>query len=209
MSRATRKDDAAKSIIKGIEDAQTEYVKWSGGDWIWDAPEYLITTCIAKRLARSNYVTLESNVTRMLREAGAVHCGAPSKKLRKNGRFDIVLWRKNGAPRAAIEVKNRVWRFRQIEGDIERLIELVAKKQITSSTFQFGAVAFYTCATENNRTKAGDQLKNLDTNLFKQFSSLVVKHNRKKEHDLKTRNVPTQIYCTGKDAWVARCYVIY
>ena len=55
MSKQISLDLIIKAIISSIEQAQEDYESWSGGDWLWNAPEYLLTTSIAKsKIGRAN-----------------------------------------------------------------------------------------------------------------------------------------------------------
>ena len=37
-------DDIANKTLAGISKAQKDYEDWTGGYWLWEAPEYMITT---------------------------------------------------------------------------------------------------------------------------------------------------------------------
>jgi len=55
------KQKIIESIINGFIEAQQTYEKMSGGLWLWQAPEYFITSNVAKNiysLEGSKYVTL-------------------------------------------------------------------------------------------------------------------------------------------------------
>jgi hypothetical protein len=201
VSRAISKAQCAQAVIKGIEDAHRNYEKWSG-DWLWQGPEYLINTHVAERLASLDgtcYVTLESRVKEMLKVAGVSSAGAPKKALRRNGRFDIVLWWANGTPRAVIEAKNGVWSFANIEHDVARVAAAVSKLR-TKSQIHFGAVAFYTSAKSNNRSDATKQLASLNNTLLTKTKGSV-------GDSIKIHQVPSKIHAVGGDAWTATCYI--
>ena len=34
-------DDVANKILAGISKAQKDYEDWTGGYWLWEAPEYM------------------------------------------------------------------------------------------------------------------------------------------------------------------------
>ena len=62
--------DVIKKTLSGIAKAQRDYEAWSGGSWLWEAPEYMLTVYIAKELwtiPGSKYLTLESHVRRTLK----------------------------------------------------------------------------------------------------------------------------------------------
>lgn len=60
--------------LKGIARAQDDYETWTGGSWLWEAPEYLVTSYIAREIATvegyTYYLTLESGVKDALDFAG-------------------------------------------------------------------------------------------------------------------------------------------
>lgn len=61
--------------LEGIASAQNEYFEMSGGDWVYWAPEYFITTTIARCLHQakgSKYVTIENGAYDALDYAGAI-----------------------------------------------------------------------------------------------------------------------------------------
>ena len=128
--------------LDGIQTAHSEYKKWSNGYWITEGPEYLMTTAIARTIAEIRdyqlWVTMEPGIRHTLKEAGGLKRGKPSSSHQLSGRFDIVVRRKNGQPRCAIEVKNGVFGFSKLKSDVERLSEGLLEK----NTFQCGLVAF-------------------------------------------------------------------
>ena len=128
--------------LSGIAKAQRDYNAWSGL-WLWEAPEYMLTTYIAKELwtiPGSKYLTLEPKVRRTLKNAGGVGRGRTPKFARLDGRFDIVLWWKNGTPRAVIEVKKEIGYPYKIKKDIERISTMLR----TRNSLRYGLIAFYT-----------------------------------------------------------------
>lgn len=61
MSRQISIEDIVEATLSGIKKSQEQYENWSGGSWLWEAPEYLITINVAKKmseLAGSKYITL-------------------------------------------------------------------------------------------------------------------------------------------------------
>nr|VFJ95593.1 MAG: hypothetical protein BECKLFY1418B_GA0070995_107119 [Candidatus Kentron sp. LFY] len=74
MSKAISIPTIANAISKGFGEAQRQYEEWSGGDWLWRAPEYSITTMVAKNifeLEGVKYITLENGSRDVLDAAGA------------------------------------------------------------------------------------------------------------------------------------------
>jgi hypothetical protein len=141
MAKITH-DEIIEACLEGIEDSFNEYIRWSGGEWLWNAPEYLLTVNIAKKIAniqKNKFITLEDNIKETLKTANAKIKGKISNKARPNGRSDIILWWANGTPRGIIEVKNAVFGFEKIKEDIDRIIELLKK----DSSIEFGITTFY------------------------------------------------------------------
>ena len=44
-------DEVIENAVNGIAKAQRDYELWSGGNWLWEAPEYFMTTYIAKEIS--------------------------------------------------------------------------------------------------------------------------------------------------------------
>ena len=139
-------DEVVTGIHLALARAQRDYDSWTGGDWLWQAPEYLLTAYIARQIAsrrkdRTFYIALESNVGVSIDDAGGVGRGKVSDRLRLNGRFDILLSWASGNPRAIIEVKNRVVRFADIEEDVARIVSVLRRER---TSFWCGLISFYT-----------------------------------------------------------------
>jgi len=161
MAKVVTQDKIIEACLDGIEESFLVYKKWSGGEWLWNAPEYLITVKIAEEIAKisqKQLVTLEDNLEYLLDVAGANEKGFMSSDIRANGRSDIVLWWGNRTPRAIVEVKNSVYGITKIDKDIRR-IKSVLKQEKKYSKIQFGVVAFYTDATSKS---GGSELKLID-----------------------------------------------
>ena len=82
-------DEGIKNIHRGIARAQRDYEAWTGGDWLWHGPEYMLTTYIAKDVSRAMklqtfYIVPERNVRVSVDEAGGVGRGKVSDRLRLN-----------------------------------------------------------------------------------------------------------------------------
>jgi len=155
------KSDIIKSTLDGIDESMNIYQAWSDGEWLLKAPEYFITVKIAENISKLygiKYITLEDNVKSILNLAKAK--GTTSNISRKNGRFDIVVWGKNGRPRVIIEVKKYVYRVGKIQEDIQRIREVLKRKK-SKSTIEFGLIAFYTSRTynaKNAKQKLADKM---------------------------------------------------
>lgn len=118
------KEELISTTLSAILDTHDSYLEWSGSEWLWNAPEYLLTVKIAEKLAnidKNKFITLEDNVNKTLNSSNAKGRGRIPSKIRANGRFDIVVWWAKGDPRAVIEVKHRVYKFANIEEDVNRV----------------------------------------------------------------------------------------
>jgi hypothetical protein len=137
----------------------------------------------------------------MLEDADAKALGAPKKALRKNGRFDVVVWWGEGyQPRAVIEVKNHVWSYANISKDVER-IESVLQRNKENSSFQFGLIACYASAVDNGRSHASAQLERNTKTLLSRIKDNV-------SDSTKIAMTQGQIYSIQNSAWVATCFVL-
>jgi hypothetical protein len=135
------KDAIKEACIKGIRNSFNEYIAWSGEEWLYRAPEYLITVNIAKELWKQKgkkFITLEDNVREILENANFQE--KIPDNARPEGRIDIVLWwGGKGTPRGLIEVKHRVAQAEKIFDDMDRITSILEG----TSDFQFGISAFY------------------------------------------------------------------
>ena len=134
--------EIVENTLRGIEKAQKDYERWSGGYWLYQAPEYLMTTYISKELAKykecSYYITLEHSTTDAMAKAGDVRRGKPRDDLRLNGRFDILLWW-NESPRVIIEIKKHISQYKHISDDICRICSVLEQH----NTIRHGIMAYY------------------------------------------------------------------
>ncbi len=165
MSKAISIDKIIESTLDGIDESMKIYQKWSGGEWLWNAPEYLITVKVAENIANINgskYITLEDNVDYILDLSNDKDKGQVSELARANGRSDIVLWWASGTPRAIIEVKNAVFRLDKIAQDIDRIQEVLKNEQLDTS-LQFGLIAFYI----DRGYKTGNAKENIQKRIYK------------------------------------------
>lgn len=192
----------ARGAINGIVKAQKAYADWSGGEWLWCAPEYLATVFVAQEVAKldgSKFVTIEHGATAAIKDAGARGRGKLHHKIRANGRFDVLLWWADETPRAAIEVKCQVTRIEKIKADLLR-IEKVIHRNKQDSSFQFGMVVFYTSCKDGKGFTAKEilvkRLENINAGCKKLLPKCIVKMSNSK------------IYTDGDSAWVASAIVL-
>lgn len=202
MSRQIGLDKTIKAIISSIENAQEDYRSWSGGDWLWTAPEYLLTTYIARSIWSidgSKMVTLEHNTKGVMVDGGAITRGRIPKKARPDGRVDIILWRANGEPRGVIEVKNQVRAYSVISDDVERIDKILHKNNDISS-FQFGCIAFYTSSKTDKKGAAYEKI-------VKTFESIKKSAVAKESDTVKVKLHNSKIHQEEDSAWAAACLI--
>ena len=183
-------DNIAHAILDGIDESMSSYEIWSGGEWLWNAPEYLMTVKISeniiKRVDEKKYITLEDNVDYILDIAGAKGRGKYSNRIRKNGRFDIVIWWENYTPRTIIEVKNDVFGIYRISNDIDRIRDVLKRKEEVS-TIESAFMAFYI----SRHYKSGDAKRKVELQVRK----------IKKEIDSRYKDLHCSIYIREKDIY--------
>lgn len=163
MPRQIPKQLVIESALKGIAKAQADYEEWSGGCWLWEAPEYLAGTYVAREIAfqagknHRYFLTLEHGTKSAMEEAGGVGRGRLHNAIRYGGRFDLMLWWASDTPRAPIEVKNQVTHFANICADIDRIARVLDRNN-GRSTFQFGMSVFYTSIESSDGPAAQNEL---------------------------------------------------
>lgn len=191
------------ATLKGVEKSQSQYLKWSGDYWLWQAPEYLITTNIANQIANlkgTKYITMENGAFSAINDAGAQGKGRLHQDIRGNGKIDIVLWWADGTPRAIIEVKNQIYYSGQYNKDIKR-IEKVLNRKYDESSFQFGLFAFYDSATDGPRKTAVEKVTDKIQSIYSKSSNLISDNFTISLHKSK-------IYKVDDSAWAAACLLI-
>ena len=195
--------EIVSSTLDGIVQAQRSYDEWTEGDWLWNAPEYLLTTFIANKISKINgakYITLENNAKEALDDAGAIGKGKLNSKIRATGRFDVVLWWGNYKPRAIIEVKNQISQLKHIKSDLQRITQVLKRKSDLSS-FQFGLMAFYTSTTDKNEFSAKEILQKRLENIKSQAKALF---GDEFDVSIHSKNIRTE----EDSAWVAAVLLI-
>lgn len=189
-------DDVANKTLTGISKAQKEYEYWTGGYWLWEAPEYMVTTYIARQIStisdRTFYLTLENNVRDGIKDAGGGK-GRPRKDLRFNGKFDILLWWANGTPRAIIEVKNQVPGYSKIKYDASRISAALSQQ----NTIRCGFIAYYTSLADSTGKLAKNRV---DERVCKVASAV---KEFAKDNELKFKRYPGKVVKDEASAWTA------
>ena len=217
MSRGVAMLEYAKKTSAGMYKAHKAYEDWSGDLWVWNAPEYLLTTYIAREIAKIRYkpfyLTLEQHVGEALGGAGASEDIVESAGKQK---FDIVVWWGSDAPRGIIEVKRQVASFSGgetgyggIKQDVERMIESLKE----TSLLQFGLMAYYTSCKYGERPSNSAEVRIMDR--VKKISSEARKC---VPTNMKFRRIPGKINIWKDDdigdgpndhAWVAEVLMIW
>jgi hypothetical protein len=191
-----------RALVRGIEKAQHDYEDWST-DWLWDAPEYLLTVYAARELAKiadSSFITLEHSAREAIHDAGARGRGKLKAAIRERGRFDILLWRPDGTPRAPVELKCQVTRYRQIEKDVSRVLAAIGRSRATSS-IAFGAIAFSTAEVDGKDFTAAERVSRYVENIAQSVEESVAKVAR-------VLRVSSRPVTEDDQAWCATAIVI-
>ena len=209
----------AKKTSTGMYKAQKAYEKWSGGQWAWQAPEYLLTTYIAQEISKIKgkpfYLTMEQHVGQALSEAGASEDAVEEAGKQK---FDIIVWwgSRPWPPRGIIEVKKQVRSFSGgetgyggIKIDVDRIIESLK----ATSRLQFGLIAYYTSCKfgEKPSMKAEERIEDRVNIITSEARKFVQERNMKFEHVGGKINIvkdDTVIDGPNDHAWMAEVLMI-
>jgi len=151
------RQEVVQGVLDGIEGGQGQYEKMTGGEWVWQGSEYWLTVHVALGLwdlVGDGQVTVEGNANETMEAAGRSR-GRRRLILHGNRRFDIVLWYKNGAVRAPIEIKSQQSDINLLAKDGERV-----KAALTGSGMKFGIAGYYYSST---RTKRDTAKKNVES----------------------------------------------
>ncbi len=198
------KEDILKACVKGIKKSFAEYLEWSYNEWLWNAPEYLLTVNIAKELWKiqndAKYITLEDNVKNTLKIADAKIKGSLKLSVRGDGRSDIVFWWGKGTPRGIIEVKNAVYQKKDIQEDLNRIYGILEKK----SDIEFGITTFYI----DRHYERGNAKEMMKKRIEKEFLDKIKNEVSKKGFKVKILK-PEKIELTDTDAAYAVAIMIH
>lgn len=156
-----------RRMIAGGEAAFNNFYALSGGLWLNHAPEYILNSAAIFGLVETKAITagFEVNRYKTLVAAGAVKRGPRPKDVRLNGKFDAVIYRRDGGtPRCVIEAKTDIWNLgnAQFNLDFASLIYAVTAKN--GGTIDFSAFLFYANVDNpknGNYCNAADRLKKL------------------------------------------------
>ena len=148
MPRGDSRSAISAAVLDGISQAAKIWDSMSG-EWLWQAPEYFVTTSIAQKLharLRSTYVCLEWSTKQTLADSRSQpRRGRPHANLSGSKRFDIVAFYSSGAgrPRAAIEVKHRfIAEEATLDKDFNRLANAISERA-NGSSLGYGCLAVY------------------------------------------------------------------
>ena len=191
------------ACINGIKVSFYEYLDWSGIEWLWNAPEYLLTINIAKKLwdipNNAKFITLEDNVKKTLKEANAKIKGKIENKARPKGRCDIIFWWGKGTPRGIIEVKNAVFAKNDIQKDLDRIYAILKKE----SDIKFGITTFYI----DRHYETGKANKKIKERIKKEFFIPITQEAEEKNYKVLCKY--SQIVNENVDAAFAVAIMIY
>jgi len=157
MSRGIKPEKIVASIKCGIQTAYKKYDDMAG--FTLDiAPEYFVVCEVASAISRRNgcQVTIEHSVKNIiLKHAKATKPGRPKAISRFNGRFDLVVWRKDDiTPHGLVEIKHPIYNSNrnQLQNDIKRICEALSRNK-DSNALKFGILAFYSSMNSLNKKK--------------------------------------------------------
>jgi len=151
-----------EAVLKGVEDAWKNYYKFSGGEWLWTAPEYYVTSYIFDSLGKQKLmVSLEEKMIDIIQCSNGICPGKPPKELSYSCRSDISVWWANGTLRGVIEVKIlRSGDLTAISKDLRRICKLLKRKEKNEDfTIQFGLLVAYTDAYDDKNKSAKEKIK--------------------------------------------------
>jgi hypothetical protein len=203
MSQQISIDKIVKATLSGIKKSQIQYEKWSGGFWLWNAPEYLITMNVANKIseiAGPKYITLEYGSKSTIKDAGARGKGRLPKDVREKGRVDILLWWGNDKPRAVIEIKNYIYDIKQYDKDIKRIRELL-KLNSDQSSLQFALFCFCDSADDGVQKSAKQKIIDKKVNIKNKIINIL-------GGNFQVSMKSTKIYEIEDSAWCASCILI-
>lgn len=192
MSAAEPRREIRSAILLGILDAAKSHRRMFelSRRGFANAPEYLVTTRIADRLARRFKgcgVELEMSIGQALKLANATQKGRRPGNLNGAKRFDVVLWWKSKKkPRAIVEVKHGIRGFGPLEPDVLRICEALQRNSEFNS-FQCGFVAFllHTAKELSSESEAKRHLEKAIEKLDEQVRAFQNGRGKKYSHKIK------------------------
>lgn len=189
-----------RQTLAALAKAQDDYESWSGGDWLWAAPEYMATVSVARHLDKLDpvaYVTMENRIASAIKDGGGSVRGRPNSSLPPNGRFDLVVWNQRG-PRVLIEVKTSVGGYASVSRDAERLCLALTR----ASDIRLGLVAYYVSFAAGKRKPAPDRVRDRGASIARGVDSLAA------VHELRMNRHESPIRVVGESAWTVEVLAI-
>ena len=149
---STKTDAIARRVLDAFRRADETYYRISGGWRLHAAPEYLATVTIARKVAKSHYVTLEQNINDVIEWCGGARLETETHNLSGSGRFDIAVWPPGKSVKGIVEVKLGTWfTYANVEGDVTRVCAALER----APGLRWGMCAFhFACWTEVSKPGA-------------------------------------------------------
>ena len=142
MGGPVAKETVVQACLTGLNSASKFYDELSGGLQLYEAPEWLLQSEIARSLGKKcHYVTVESSVKWILECAESELRGKLPRN--KTGRIDIVVWSGGDFPRYLVEVK-KGWDSHCVTEDTKRLSSLINR----GGSLHRGLVVVYATAAK-------------------------------------------------------------
>ena len=192
--------DLVRCVRQGLEWGQDQYEQISGGCWAYEGAEYWLTVHVARRLwelVGDGLVTVEGKTNEAMAAAGR-RSGRPPLIVDKK-RFDIVIWNKNGAARAPIEIKSKhslQGQMGDIIHDTRRIIAALKRSEM-----KFGIVGYYYSADNGKNKAATERIKSY-------VKSLKNKCMEYEESSIRISSQLGEIHGDEEYAWIAGCLLI-
>ena len=119
---STETDAIACRLLEAFRRADRAYHRMSGGWRLHAAPEYFATVTVARRVAKTDYVTLEQNINDVIELCGGERLETDTDSLSGSGRFDVAVWPPGESVKGIVEVKLGTWfTYANVEGDVARV----------------------------------------------------------------------------------------
>jgi predicted DNA-binding transcriptional regulator len=199
-------------IVEGMKKAQNFYIDLSEGYSISYGPEYVLTTFVGQELFKHGiYFDLECNTKFSLEDSGLKPRACP-KNMRPTGRNDILIYNKQGANTAAVEIKNGVNNYKRIENDVKRIRGFIRKQVV-----EYGYIAFI--MDIDHLKKEGDNCRKQINENIERLRNAILKscsQSKKEEYNLSVSkkeylSEPVVYKVDGKERiwiWASVCFCI-